>query len=140
MGKFRTVADVLSEIHLKYPRVKVQRNLTRTGTALLISKDNRSQKTVDGSNIHQWQGVLLPALGNNLQEDLHPYQGDPSSRSKHASQRIKNRPGETTQIVKNNGPSRGPTHSTPGQSMTTKGTTGATKLIKLVHWNDKYQT
>ena len=28
-------------------------------------------KTVDGSNIHQWQGVLLPTCGNNLQEDLH---------------------------------------------------------------------
>ena len=28
-------------------------------------------KTVDGSEIHQWQGVFIPTCGNNLQEDLH---------------------------------------------------------------------
>ena len=28
-------------------------------------------KTVDGSKIHQWKGVLLPTCENNLWEDLH---------------------------------------------------------------------
>ena len=44
LGNFCTKADVLAVLHLKYPWVKVQRRLTRTGNALLVSKDNRSQK------------------------------------------------------------------------------------------------
>ena len=44
LGNFRTVAEVLAVLHLKYPWLKVQRRLTRTGNALLVPKDNRSQK------------------------------------------------------------------------------------------------
>ena len=44
LGNFRTKADVLTVLHLKYPWVKVHRRLTRTRFALLVCKDNWSQK------------------------------------------------------------------------------------------------
>ena len=40
LGNFRTEAEVLAVLHLKY-WVKVQRWSTKTGNALLVPKDNR---------------------------------------------------------------------------------------------------
>ena len=61
LGNFRTEADVLSEIHLKYPWVKVQQ----------INKDGHRIAHIQGpsvpkSKIYQWQGVLLFTPRNNL--------------------------------------------------------------------------
>ena len=44
LGNFRTEAEVLAVLHIKHPWMKVERRLTRTGNALLVHKDNRSQK------------------------------------------------------------------------------------------------
>ena len=44
LGSFRTEADILADLHLKYPWVKVVRRITRTGNALLVPKDERSRK------------------------------------------------------------------------------------------------
>ena len=44
LGNFRTEAEILAELNLKYPRVKVERRITRTGNALLVPKDDRSRK------------------------------------------------------------------------------------------------
>ena len=44
LGSFRMEAEILSELHLKYPWVKVVRRITRTGNALLAPKDDRSRK------------------------------------------------------------------------------------------------
>ena len=44
LGNFRTEAEVLAVLHLKYPWVKVQRRLTRIYNAFLVPKDNQSKK------------------------------------------------------------------------------------------------
>ena len=44
LGRFRTEAEILVELHLKYLWVKVARRITRTGNALFVPKDDRSRK------------------------------------------------------------------------------------------------
>ena len=45
--------------------------VNKDGKCIARPQGQSVPKTVDGSKIHQWQGVLLPTCGNNHQEDLH---------------------------------------------------------------------
>ena len=61
LGKI-TEAEILAVLHLKYPWVKVQMRLTRTGNALLFPKDNRSQKLLmEVKSINGKECSLQPA-------------------------------------------------------------------------------
>ena len=44
LGSFRMEAEILVELHLKYPCVNIVRRITRTGNALLVPKEERSRK------------------------------------------------------------------------------------------------
>ena len=59
LGSFRTEAEILAELHLKYPWVKVVRRITRIKEAF------------DRSEGPQRERVLLPTHRLYVQEDLH---------------------------------------------------------------------
>ena len=58
-------AEILAELHLNHPWVKVVRRITRTGNALLVANDDRSRKLL--TEVKE----LLPTHGHYVQEDLH---------------------------------------------------------------------
>ena len=46
LGSFRTEAEILAVLHLKYPWVKIVRRIRRTDNTLLFTKDYRSRKVL----------------------------------------------------------------------------------------------
>ena len=68
LGSFRTEAEILAELHLKYPWVKVARRITWTWNALLVPNDDRSRKLL--VEVKDFNGKEC-SLRHYVQEDLH---------------------------------------------------------------------
>ena len=58
LGGFRTEVEVLAELHLRYPWIQLTRRINGTGSAILITKDDRTTKllsdlkTINGRIVH----------------------------------------------------------------------------------------
>ena len=71
LGSFRTGAEILAELHLKYPWVKVVRRITRIGNALLVPKDDRTRKLLTEMKYLNGKTCSFQPNGQYVQEDLH---------------------------------------------------------------------
>ena len=71
LGAFRMEVEVLAELHLRYPWIQLTRKTNGAGSAILISKVDRSRSSSDRPKEHQRERVRLPPTGESSKEGLH---------------------------------------------------------------------
>ena len=68
LGAFRTEVEVLAELHLRYPWIQLTRRTNGAGSAILITKDDRSRNLrTDRNNINGKKFSFRP-LGNQAKK------------------------------------------------------------------------
>ena len=61
LGAFRTEVEVLAELHLMYPWIQLTRRTNGAGSAILITKDDRSRNLlIDLKNINRKECAFRP--------------------------------------------------------------------------------
>ena len=68
LGEFRTEVEVLAELHLKYPWIQLTRRMNGTGSAILITRDNRSRKLLAELKTLNGKECSFRSLGNQARK------------------------------------------------------------------------
>ena len=64
LGEFRTEVEVLADLHLKYPWIQPTRRMNGAGSAILITKDDRSRKLLAELKTLNGKECSFRSLGN----------------------------------------------------------------------------
>ena len=64
LGGFRTEVEVLAELHLRYPWIQLTRRINGTGSAILITKDDRTTKLLSDLKTINGKDCSFRPLGN----------------------------------------------------------------------------
>ena len=68
LGGFRTEVEVMAEIHLRYPWIQLTRRSNGAGSALLITKDDRSRKLLTDLKTINGKECSFRPLGNQARK------------------------------------------------------------------------
>ena len=84
---YRTEPEILAELHLRYPWVKLGRRNGVSSNAHLTAKVERSRSLLERTSIPQWENMCISSPGIRNQEDLHSDGGPNTHHGKAPSTR-----------------------------------------------------
>ena len=87
LGDYRTEPEILAELRLRYPWVKLGRRNGVSSNAHLTAKVERSRSLLERTSIPQWEYMCISSPGIRNQEDLHSDGGPNTHHGKAPSTR-----------------------------------------------------